>query len=75
MKKSLAKLAKELDFELSTEYFDYCLTSYINGNFSQCGKLFKAMRKDDQKGLIRYIESERGSGDYLKVRDFYFSLL
>lgn len=69
----LITLAKRLDFSTETEYFDYCINSYFNGNFSQCKELFKAMTKTDKKRLIDYI---RGCYDHQhEVEKFYFSLL
>lgn len=69
----LIKLAKRLDFSTETEYFDYCINSWFNGNFTQCKELFKAMNKEDRKGLISYI---KGCYDNRhEVEAFYFNLL
>lgn len=69
----LLTLAKKLDFTQETEYFDYCINSWFNGNFSQCRKLFKAMNKADKRNLITYI---RGCYDYQhEVLTFYINLL
>jgi len=69
----LLTLAKQLEFSTEIEYFDYCITSWQNGNFSQCKELFKAMTKKDKKGLIDYI---KGCYDYRhEVELFYFNLL
>lgn len=69
----LLTLAKRLDFTTETEYFDYCIDSWFNGNFSQCKKLFADMAKADRKNLIEYI---RGCYDYThEVEKFYFGLL
>ena len=68
MKKKLITLAKELDFSTESEYFDYLIDSHINGNFSQCRKLFAEMRKEDQKKLVRYCDG----GALPKVYNFYF---
>lgn len=66
-------LARKLDFTTETEYFDYCINSYLNGNYSQCKELFKAMTKADRKNLIEYI---RGCYDYEhEVLKYYISLL
>ena len=46
----LLTLAKKLDFTNELEYFDYCISSYQNGNFSQSRELFKNMTKADRKG-------------------------
>lgn len=66
--KKLITLAKELDFNTSIEYFDYCIDSHINGNLGQCKNLFKAMKKEDKKELIQYI-------DNTEIKNFYFNLL
>ena len=68
----LITLAKRLDFTTETDYFDYCINSWFNGNFSQCKDLFAAMSKADKKGLINYI---KGCYDYTHdVEKFYFNL-
>lgn len=66
----LINLAKKLDFSTEYEYFDYCIDSHINGNFSQCEKLFKAMTKKDRKRLIDFIPEE-----LKEIKNFYFKLL
>jgi hypothetical protein len=69
----LLTLAKRLDFATETEYFDYCINSWFNGQFSQCRDLFSRMSKKDQKVLIQYI---KGCYDYThEVETFYFNLL
>ena len=71
--KKLINLAKALDFSTETEYFDYCIDSYANGNYSQCQELFKDMSKADRKRLIQYI---RDSFGYVhKAETYYFNLL
>jgi len=68
----LITLAKRLDFTTEMDYFDYCIDSYTNGNFSQCKELFKAMSKADRKSLLNHI----GTGINMKdVYQFYFNLL
>jgi hypothetical protein len=74
MKKSLARLAHELDFETGHDYFEYCLSSYINGNFNQCKELFKAMIKNDQKAFLRYMNGEAQHNGRLQARNFFFDL-
>lgn len=69
----LITLAKKLDFTNEIEYFDYCINSWFNGNFSQCKRLFKDMTKADRKRLLSYI---KGCYDYKhEVEIFYFNLL
>jgi hypothetical protein len=70
-KKTVLNLAKGLDFTTESEYFDYCVDSHINGNFPQCRELFKDMKKEDQKRLLRHIENNYHGGEYA----FYFNLL
>jgi len=72
MKKKLITLAKELDFTYESEYFDYLIDSYINGNLSQCKELFNAMEKDSQKQFILYLKNGFGLD---KEFYFYFNLL
>jgi len=69
----LIKLANQLEFNTETQYFDYCIDSYHNGNFNQCKELFNAMTKADKKRLIQYI---KGCYDYTHpVETFYFNLI
>ncbi len=68
----LLTLAKRLDFTTETDYFDYCIDSHINGNFTQCRDLFKALTRADRKSLLQYIKSNSGTGE---VYNFYFNLL
>ncbi len=67
----LIKLAKKLDFETEEQYFDYCIDSHINGNFSQCERLFKDMTKQDKKRLISYLQET----SHKDIEKFYFNLL
>ena len=71
----LLTLAKKLDFKEEWEYFQYCLDSYVNGNFSQCKELFKAMTVKDRKGLIEYLKNGDKNSIDTECRDFYISLL
>lgn len=71
----LLTLAKKLDFTQDYEYFDYCLDSYVNGNFSQCEKLFKAMTKKDKKGLITYLSGRDKNSIDFEAYEFYFNLI
>lgn len=69
-KKKLITLAKELDFQTEDQYFDYCISSHINGNRDQCRKLFNDMSREDQKNLLRdYLNADT------EVYSFYFDLL
>jgi len=71
--KKLITLAKNLDFQSETDYFDYCIASWANGNFSQCKELFFAMKKEDRKRLLAYIH---GCFDHRHdVEKFYMNLL
>lgn len=74
MAKKLSTLAHSLDFKEEVEYFDYCIDSFINGNKSQCRDLFAAMRKDDRKSLLQYIQT-REIGQKQEIYQFYFNLL
>ena len=73
--KALIKLAKELDFNNEMEYFDYCIDSHINGDFTQCKDLFKAMKKEDRKLFISYLNGASEYNGYIQTRIFYFALL
>lgn len=75
MSKKLITLAKELDFTTEMEYFQYMIDSHINGNFTQCENLFKAMKKEDKKVFLNYMNGEAQFNGHVKIRDFYFNLL
>ena len=62
--KNLKTLAKQLDFKNDADYFEYCIESYINGNFQQCKKLFKDMHKKDRVSLLRYIDETADRNTY-----------
>jgi hypothetical protein len=71
----LLTLSKKLGFSTEWEYFDYCLDSYLNGNFSQCLKLFKQMTKTDKKRLINYLKETYTYVHGVECREFYINLL
>ena len=71
----LLTLAKKLDFTSEWEYYNYCLDSYINGNFSQCKDLFKAMNTKDRKGLIEHLKNGDKNSIDMECREYYISLL
>lgn len=75
MKAKLLTLAKRLDFTSEGGYFDYCIDSYINGNFSQCKTLFNNMKKEDQKSFLSYLNAQAQFNGKLQVRNFYFNLI
>ena len=53
MKKQFAEdLAKEYDFNTKEEYFNYIVSSLINGNRSQVKTLFLQMEASDQKEFL-----------------------
>ena len=56
MKKKLINLAKSYDFETKTEFFDYIIDSFYNGN-GQAKKIFIEMNKEDQRRFISYLEN------------------
>jgi hypothetical protein len=69
---TLKTLAKRLDFDTEEDYFNYMISSHINGNFSQCRELFKAMSKADRKEFIQYINYTCNDQE---IYNFYFSLI
>lgn len=75
MKKKLLTLAKGLDFETESDYFEYCIDSHINGNFTQCERLFEDMRQQDKKVFLNYMNGQAQFNGYIDTRNFYFNLL
>lgn len=69
-KKKLITLAREMEKETETEYFDYIIDSYFNGQFSQCRKLFVEMKKEDQKNFVSYCKD----ANWLSY-EYFFKLL
>jgi len=67
----LLTLAKRLDFTTEDEYFQYCADSYINGNFSQCKELFKAMTRADRHRLISYLRDNIGNDE---IHNYFVNL-
>lgn len=73
---NLLKLAKSLDFETETQYFDYLTESHINGNFTSCRQLFKQMTRDQRKQYLKHVHSEIVIyPSNQKIYNFYFDLL
>ena len=76
MTKKIITLAKQLEFKTSEEYMDYCIDTYLNGNFGQCREQFIYLSKDDKKKFITYIyNSQMLTVDKNRVFTFYFNLL
>lgn len=71
----IEKLAKALDFRTETEYFDYCLESYLNGQYQQCRNLFKDLTKEGKKQLLRYLTKNYSVQEAGACEQFYFELL
>jgi len=72
----LLQLAKKLDFQTEGEYYDYCIESYLNGNFGQSKDLFNAMGRKDKKGLLLFILGYNLlPKDCKDLYNFYFNLL
>lgn len=70
-KSNLTKLAKALDFQNESDYFNYCVESYYNGNFTQSKKLFNNMSRSDKHGLIEYLRVNVGDD---AVHNYFVSL-
>lgn len=62
-KSNLKTLAKALGFQNESDYFNYCVESYYNGNFTQCKELFNDMKQSDKHGLIEYLRVNVGADD------------
>jgi hypothetical protein len=71
-RKKLITLAKELDFSDESEYLNYLVDSHINGNFSQCKKLFMQMPREAKKFFLKHFDCY--SSDK-QIYNFYFDLL
>lgn len=61
MKKYAQTLAKEYGFETEQEYYNYIVSSLVNGQRQQVKDLFNEMHKDSQQDfLINYLDTEIG---------------
>jgi len=61
MSKQLKTLAKEFDFNYISDYYEYIIESYINGNFSQVRKLFLNIKKSQRELFISYLLNNKES--------------
>lgn len=69
--KTIKQLAKQLDFSTEYEMYEYFITSYMNGNFSQCRRLFSELTKQAKKSVLAYLLDEGMNQEY----KFYFEIL
>lgn len=70
-KKTLIRLALDLDFQAEEQYYQYCADSYINGQHDQCKELFNAMKHQDKHGLIKWLRENIGNDE---IHNFYVNL-
>lgn len=72
----LLQLAKSYDFNFETDFFDYCIDSFLNGQYEQAELLFKEMDKLGRKCLLIYINDMTIlPADKRNLYNFYFNLL
>lgn len=69
--KTIKQLSRELDFTTEWEMYEYFISCYVNGNFSQCRGLFSELTKQAKKDVLTYLLDEGFNREY----NFYFSLL
>lgn len=69
--KYMDKCLADLDFSTNEEYYEYCVESHINEQFSQCRELFNAMPKDNQHALIGYIDTAHANDT---IHNFFVNL-
>jgi hypothetical protein len=50
--KALKTLIKAYGFTTDSEYFEYCINSYLNGNKQQAKELFKQMKLEDKRSFL-----------------------
>ncbi len=74
MKPKQKKLAKKLDISTNAEYFQYCISSFNQGQISQCKELFAALDKEGKKALIKHIWYNEDP-ELERAFLFYFNLL
>lgn len=67
----MESLYKALDFNSKEEYFNYCADSYINGQMSQCRKLFSNLPHEYKHELIEYLRDNVGNDE---IHNFFVRL-
>lgn len=70
-KKTIKQLARSLDFTTVFEIYEYFITCYVNGQFSQCRRLFGELTKQAKKDVLSFLIKEGFTREY----NFYFELL
>lgn len=75
MKDSLNRIMQRnlnaLEFSTTAEYYQYCVDSYINGQFKQCNTLFNQMPNENKHQLIEYIRDNVGNDE---INNYFVSL-
>jgi nucleoid-associated protein YejK len=51
----MKKLVKGMEFTTESEYYEYCVDSYLNGNLSQCERLFKDMPRQNKDDFYKWM--------------------
>jgi hypothetical protein len=50
--KALKTLVKAYGLTTDSDYFEYCINSYLNGNKQQAKELFTQMKLDDKRNFL-----------------------
>lgn len=69
--KTIKQLSRSLDFTTDWEMYEYFISCYVNGNFSQCRRLFNELTKQAKKDVLAYLLD----GGFNRGYNFYFELL
>lgn len=75
MKESLTRIMQRnlnaLGFATNDEYYNYCVESYLNGQFNQCKTLFNQLPHDNKHELITYIGNNHANDE---IHNYFVSL-
>lgn len=72
-------LLKEYNFSDEYEYYEFIITSYVNGNFKQVDNLFKSLQKIKKNAFMLWvlnkIQHENADSDYFSVLKNCFAII
>lgn len=75
----ITSLLKDYNFSDEYEYYEYIITSYINGNFKQVDNLFKSLQRIKKNAFMLWalnkIQYEHAGSDYFSVLKNRFAII
>lgn len=75
----MTSILKEYDFNDETEYYEYIITSYVNGNFKQVDSLIRSLQKIKKNAFMLWvlnkIQYENADSNYYSVLKNCFAII